>query len=510
MIDTSGDLITQPARRRTAPGESVWRRDPEFTLASGLTVRASASGGILYCLSPLMAMRVDAIGYSLLSGLSVSKGRTAAELADGVPGLSPVSAAEFLDDLTERRLLVRKPGEIGIWPSVTIVIPAYGRPDATRVCVNSLLELDYPTPQLEIIVVDDASDPPLAPTLADLPVRLLNVERNIGQSAARNLAAAEASGDVLAFIDNDCVATPTWLRELVPYLADPTMAMVGGRIVAPPPTGMVAAYEAVCSPLDMGPTEGTVGPDEVVAYLPTCNLLVRRDVLLAEGGFDTEMRLGEDVDFVWRVLRSGGRAHYAAAGEIVHEHRVRLGALLRRRIEYASSEADLQCRHPENTPVLHLPRTDLLALAALTAASIFWPLAMALALLTTGLGVVELATKRRQIRRMELNVPTRRLATSVLRGHAAALYHLGRHITRYYGLPLLAISLVWLPLLPAAAVLMIVPPVWDHRRLRPQLSLPAFVGLFWLDTGAYQLGVWRGCVARGRWRSLFPAIRWRR
>ena len=84
--------------------------------------------------------------------------------------------------------------------------------------MQSLLALDYPADRREIIVVDDASTPPLIEVLNDLPIRLLRQERNIGQSAARNLAAAMASGTILAFIDNDCVAEPGWLRTLLPYL----------------------------------------------------------------------------------------------------------------------------------------------------------------------------------------------------------------------------------------------------------------------------------------------------
>ena len=107
-------------------------------------------------------------------------------------------------------------------------------------CVRSLLALDYPADRREIIVVDDASTPPLAEALHDLPIRLLRQERNIGQSAARNLAATMASGTVLAFIDNDCAAEPDWLCGLLPYLDDPSVAMIGGRVVAPPARGAVA------------------------------------------------------------------------------------------------------------------------------------------------------------------------------------------------------------------------------------------------------------------------------
>lgn len=510
MNDASAEFRTRPRDVAKIRAKPVQRWDPEYVLASGLEVRESETGGTLFSLNPLMAMRVNAIGYTMLARLSACQGCTATELADDVPGLSPVSAERFLDNLTARRLLTRTPERMTIWPSVTVIVPAHGRPKATKACVKSLLSLDYPRERIEIIVVDDASDPPLASALADQPVRLLRLDRNLGQSAARNLAAAEARGELLAFIDNDCVAAPHWLHDLVPYLGDPDTAIVGGRVVAPPPDGSVAAYEAVCSPLDMGATEGAVGPTEAIAYLPTCNLVVRRDVLLAEGGFDAQMRVGEDVDFTWRVLREGRRAYYAAAGEVAHDHRVRLGALLRRRADYGFSEAELQCRHPETRSPLPLPRTGIAALVALTSVSLSWQVGLAPAVLALALGVVELAGKKRRLERMHLAIPMACLVASVLREHAASVYHLGRHVTRYYGLPLVIVCIAWPPLIPSAAVLMIGPAVCDHHRLGPRLGLHKFLALYLLDMAAYQLGVWRGCAVHRCWRPLLPAIRWRR
>ncbi len=503
VLSRHGEPFAPPARP-APPGGARYRLPPDMALIPG------REGGTLCSLRPLIALRLNAVGTALVSGLSANEGRTAAALAAGVPGLPPPDAAAFLDGLARRRLLVREPAAPAAWPPVCIIIAAHGRPAATRACVVSLLALDYPRDLVEIVVVDDASDPPLAEALGGLPVRLLRLERNVGQSAARNLAAAEAEGELLAFIDNDCSADPGWLRALVPYFDDPDIAVVGGRVVAPPPDGTVAAFEAVRSPLDMGATGAAVGPREAVAYLPTCNLLVRRDVLLALGGFAADMRVGEDVDFVWRVLDGGARAHYAATGDVTHDHRTRLNALLRRRADYGGSEADLDRRHPRHGRVMHLPRTGLAALAALALGPVAWPAAGALMLLAVVLVAIELAGKHRRVRRMGLPVPAARLAASVLREHGASLYHLGNDVTRYYGLPLAALALLLPPLLPVVAVLLLVPPACDHRRLKPALSLPAFAGLFWLEMAAYQIGVWRGCLARRRWRPLLPAFRWRR
>lgn len=510
MITAAGDGLV---RDRLSVGPAVEAGLPQanirYRLAPRLEVVADGNGGMLFSSRPLTVLRLNSAGVSLLEGLSPSEGRSLAEVAARVPDLSPLAAAAFLEDLERRRMVVREPAPPAVWPSVAIIVAAHGRPAATRACVRSLLHLHYPRERIEILVVDDASDPPLASALAGLPIRLLRLDRNVGQSAARNLAAAETAGALLAFIDNDCVAGPCWLRELVPCFANPDIAIVGGRVIAPPSTGAVAAFEAVRSPLDMGPAASPVGPDEAVAYLPTCNLLVRRDVLLACGGFAADMRVGEDVDFAWRVRESGARVHYAAAGAITHHHRARLSELLHRRADYGSSEAELHARHPRHGRVMHLPRVGLLMLAALAATAAGWPLGAGLALLAILAMIVEGLRKRRRLHRIGLAVSARRLAASLAREHAASLYHLGHEVTRYYGLPLVGAAVLWPPLVPVAMVLMLMPPICDHHRLRPQLPLHTFVGLYWLEMAAYQLGVWRGCLAQRCYRPLLPVIRWR-
>ncbi len=490
----------EPARYKLQPGLALIANEQADSGASG--------GGLLFSLRPLMAMRLNAEAFTLVSGLEVES--TAVDAAARVPGLSPMDAAAFLDSLAQRRLLARKPPVAGKWPLVSIIVAARDRHMATRACIRSLLALDYPGEQCEIIVVDDASEPPLAHALAGLPVRLLRQENNMGQSAARNLAAAQAQGELLAFIDNDCLAHPGWLRNLVPYFDEPNVGIVGGRVIAPPPAGRVGAFEAVRSPLDMGAVGGPVGPDQIVAYLPTCNLMARRDLLLAQEGFASDMRLGEDVDFIWRALRTGVRACYAPSGQVTHYHRVRLGALLRRRADYGSSEADLQRRHPASRRIMLLPRAGILLLSMLAALMVSWPAAIPFgAVLLTMIGF-ELLTKFRKLRRLGVAVPASRISAALLREHGASLYHLSADVSRYYGLPLVAISALWPPLLPPAVVLLLVSPISDYRRSEPFLSLPVFIHLYWLEMAAYQLGVWRGCLSRRTFSPLLPKIRWGR
>ncbi|CDH47714.1 membrane hypothetical protein [Candidatus Contendobacter odensis Run_B_J11] len=479
-----------------------------YVLQPGLNIVADDQGGVLLCLRPLLALRLNRQAMTLLSALR--QPRSSAELAADVPGMTPAAITAFLDGLLRRRLLLWHPPSLTRWLKVSIIVPAHGRAEATRHCVQSLLALDYPADCREIIVVDDASMPPLGEVLHDLPITLLRQERNIGQSAARNLAAAMASGTVLAFIDNDCVAEPDWLRTLLPYLADPSVAIVGGRVVAPPVRGAVAAFEAVRSPLDMGTVATEVTPTAAVSYLPTCNLLVRRDALLAHGGFDAALRVGEDVDFIWRILRSGTRAWYAPTGRVVHHHRVRWGDWLRRRADYGSSEADLQQRYPEGWRQMHLPRISLLlllmvALMPWLGTAGLWPGVAAVALFGA-----ELVKKQRALRRIGVTLPVAPVAGALSREHAAALYHLSANVVRYYSLPLLAIGGMQPALLPTIILLLAVAPLADYQRLQPRLPLLMFVGLYWLELVAYQLGIWRGCWQRRTLRPLLPRLIWQR
>ena len=488
----------------SASGPSlVLRRGPapRYALERGLEVRPTKGGWVLFSERPLMASRLNPQAAGLLAQLE--EARTAAEVSEEA-GLPLTDTVAFLDGLAGRRLVGRASKVLPPrWPSVTVVVPSKDRPLETRACVESLLALDYPTDGLEVLVVDDASEPPLPEALEDLPVRVLRLEENVGQSAARNLATEAARGEVIAFIDNDCLAHPAWLRSLVPPLFEPGVNVAGGRVLSPPPDGEIAAFEEVRSSLDMGVVGGMVGPKEPVAYLPSCNLAADRGTLRRLGGFDGEMALGEDADLVWRAARAGSGVRYEPAAKIVHRHRTRLLAFLRRRADYGSSEADLQIRHAEARRTMMLPIVGTLSLAALPILPVSRRASLGLGVLAALVFCVECGVKLRRLRGVGVRLRARTVVAAVLRQHGAGIYHLGTNVVRYYSLPLLGASVPWPALLPSVLALMVIPPVVDHKRLRPKMSLASFACLYWAELAAYQIGVWRGCL---KWRTIRPLI----
>ena len=392
---------------------------PRYELERGLEVRPTKGGWVLFSERPLMATGLNPQAAGLLARLE--EARSAAELAEEA-GLPLTDAVAFLDGLAGRRLVKRTSRTLPArWPSVTVVVPSKDRPLETRVCVESLLALDYPTDGLEVLVVDDASHPPLSEALEGLPVRVLRMEQNVGQSAARNLASEAARGEVIAFIDNDCLAHPDWLRALVPPLCEPGVDVAGGRVLSPPPDGEIAAFEEVRSSLDMGVVGGVVGPREPVAYLPSCHLAADRETLRLLGGFDKEMALGEDADLVWRAARAGSGVRYEPAAKIVHRHRTRLLAFLRRRADYGSSEADLQLRHAEARRTMMAPTVGTLLLAAPPILPISWQASLGLGGLAALVLCVECGVKLRRLRRVGVRLRARKVVTAVMRQHGAGI-----------------------------------------------------------------------------------------
>ena len=100
-----------------------------------------------------------------------------------------------------------------------------------------------------------------------------------------------------------------------------------------------------------------------------------------------------------------------------------------------------------------------------------------------------------------VDIPTRRVAFSVLRAHLSMLYFVYFHLVRYYLAPLAAAGL----LAPGAWLLMSVAVLYaaavDYAVKKPRLSFPVYLGYYLAEHGAYQVGVALGCLRAGTWRS---------
>ena len=149
----------------------------------------------------------------------------------------------------------------------------------------------------------------------------------------------------MAFVDSDCVPEPGWLDRMLEHFADSAVGVVAPRIVPlEPGGGWLQRYEAVRSPLDLGAVPGPVVPQTRISYVR--RLRWRCAGVAAGPGFDADMLVGEDVDFVWRVDAADWRVRFEPAARVAHDHRTSLRSWLRRRADYGTSAAALAARHP--------------------------------------------------------------------------------------------------------------------------------------------------------------------
>jgi mycofactocin system glycosyltransferase len=215
---------------------------------------------------------------------------------------------------------------------------------------------------------------------------------------------------------------------------------------------------------------------------------------MAAGGFDEDLRFGEDVDLVWRLDESGLRVRYEPAGVVDHEPRPTLRAWLSQRASYGRSAADLAERHPGAAVPL--------AVSGWSAA--VWALAAA------GAPVAALTTAGAPPWPSAGSCRTSTIPSGGAAAHGAGHLFAGRMlasaITRAWWPVVLALALVSRRARRVLAAAALLPALVDWVRQRPPLDPVRYVGLRVLDDAAYGTGLWHGAFDRRTAAPLLPDL----
>ena len=203
------------------------------------------------------------------------------------------------------RLRPRPPRRAPILPVVTLIVPAHNEEDVIERKLENVLQLDYPSDQLEVVVASDDSVDATHDIVAGFEprgVRLIRCERG-GKVAAQDRAVRESAGEIVAFGDANVEWDSDALRELVAPFADPAVGMACGQVRLVNPSGGTN-QEGVYWRYEMW----LRARESLVHSMPGSNgaiYAVRRDAYR-----EVDPRFGHDLSFPYLMVQNGYRAVY--------------------------------------------------------------------------------------------------------------------------------------------------------------------------------------------------------
>lgn len=218
---------------------------------------------------------------------------------------------------------------------VSVVIMTFNRSTTLRRCLESLAAQSLDSGNFELVLVD-VSTSPVTSVVQEfknrMSIRHLHTG-NKGVAGNRNYGARNARAELLAYIDDDCVAEPSWLERLLTSAEANPGCLIGGGVRNLHPDNAVACAGQVITEAVDSCFNAIPG---VPLFFPGLNFAVPRGAYLSMGGCDEAFgRLAaEDRDFADRWLQSGGRQVGATDAIVIHAHRTDLKGFIRQYFNY--------------------------------------------------------------------------------------------------------------------------------------------------------------------------------
>lgn len=190
---------------------------------------------------------------------------------------------------------------------ISVIVPTAGRKAKLKNCLSSLFAQNYSKDKFEIIVVDDRADFQVKRMIDNLKKQHAWL-KYVGQSpkgpaAARNLGIKHFQGDIIAFVDDDCIVEKEWISLMVEaHRKNHEVSVIGGYTVVP----NQKTSAIVSQSLSNSSIETDIQGKKEVIFFPTCNVSFKRQIF-DKYSFNEEFLFpgGEDLEFFWRLFKDG-------------------------------------------------------------------------------------------------------------------------------------------------------------------------------------------------------------
>ncbi len=215
---------------------------------------------------------------------------------------------------------------------VSIIIAVKSYNDNLEECLKACLNLNYP--DFEVIVVPD-----WLMSYGDKRVKILHSGPGRLPAKKRDIGAEIATGEILAFLDDDAYPEADWLTNAVKNFSDINIAAVGGPAVTPPNEDFYAlasglVYESFLVSGNFR-YRYTKEKKQFIDDYPSCNLLIRKDTFDRLGGFKTNFWPGEDTFLCMEIVKAGFKIVYDPDVLVYHHRRKLFSPHLKQIASYA-------------------------------------------------------------------------------------------------------------------------------------------------------------------------------
>ncbi|MCZ7568470.1 MAG: glycosyltransferase [Ardenticatenaceae bacterium] len=224
---------------------------------------------------------------------------------------------------------------------ISVVIPAYNAARTLPACLDALNDQTVPRDQYEVIVVNDGSTDATGQLARERGAIVID-QPNQGSSAAKNTGVRAARGDLVLFVDADCVPVRDWVAHLTCAMFDPTVAAARGSLDTRQWSGV-----ALFTQVEREEKDALQARLREIAFVPSVTAAFRRDALLAVGLFNTSLPTDEDAELSFRMIEHGYRMIYVPAARVYHVHPEHVSEYFRRKFRYAYWRIQIHRRFPQ-------------------------------------------------------------------------------------------------------------------------------------------------------------------
>ena len=211
-------------------------------------------------------------------------------------------------------------------PFISVIIPVYNDGIRLSMCIEALLEQNYPKDEYEIIIVDNGSTDKTPDFARKYPVQVFFELNKQNSYAARNKGLQHSKGEVMAFTDSDCIASPNWLSEGIEAMDNFGTPYVAGKIISffQNETPNIWEYYDSAVYFDQ---KGYIQDSK---FGVTANLFVDKRLFNKYGLFRQDLISGGDYEFGRRISKSREKIAFAENAVVFHPARSKFREALKK------------------------------------------------------------------------------------------------------------------------------------------------------------------------------------